>query len=99
MAENIQITCIRKRGGHHDPHTRIEGLGGVHGGKRWYLPEDDIIAELKKPDSTRRWSFYVSVNGKGVWVIVANHNGRDYLKTQTDGYSPNNLLSLDECPR
>lgn len=98
MAESIQVACIRKRGGHYNPHERIEGLGGIHGGKRWYLPESDIIVELKKPDLTRRWNFYVTVNGKSVWVIVANHLGRDYLKTQADGYAPNNLLSLPECP-
>jgi hypothetical protein len=99
MADNVQVTCIRKRGDHHDPHERIEGLGGVHGGKAWYLPESDIIAELKKPELTRKWSFYVSLAGRSVWVVVASHNGRDYLKTQPDGYAPNNLLNLPECPR
>lgn len=98
MADNVEVSCIRKRGDHHDPHERIEGLGGMHLGKRWYLLEDDIIAELEKPESTRRWNFYTSVNGKSVWVIVANHNGRKYLKTTADGYAPNNLLELPECP-
>jgi len=98
MADSGQVTCIRKRGDHYNPHERIQGLGGFHGGKNWYLPEDDIIAELKKPDATRRWNFYVSVNGRTVWVIVATHNGRYYLKTEADGYAPNNLLNLPECP-
>lgn len=98
MAENVQVSCIKKRGGHHNPHERIEGLGGVHGGKQWYMSENDIIAELEKPDSTRRFNFYTSVSGKSVWVIIANHNGRKYLKTTADGYEPNNLLSLSECP-
>jgi hypothetical protein len=98
MPENVQVSCIRKRGDHYDPHERIEGLGGVHGGQRWYMAEDDIIAELEKPDSTRRWNFYTSVNGKKAWVIVAVHNKRKYLKTTADGYAPNNLLALPECP-
>jgi hypothetical protein len=98
MAESVQVTCIRKRGEHHNPHERIQGLGGIHGGKRWYLPEDDIIAELNKPDTVRRWNFYVSVNARTVWIIVATHNGRDYLKTEADGYAPNNLINLPECP-
>jgi hypothetical protein len=34
------------------------------------------------------------VNGRSVWVIIAIHNGREYLKTEADGYEPNNLLSL-----
>jgi hypothetical protein len=98
MADAVQVTCIRKRGDHYNQHERIQGLGGVHGGKQWYLPEDDIITELKKPDMIRRWNFYVSVNGRTVWVIVANHNGRNYLKTEADGYAQNNLLNLPECP-
>jgi hypothetical protein len=97
-AENVLVSCIRKRGNHYDPHARIEGLGGIHLGERWYLKEDDIIAELEKPTSTRRWNFYTSVNGKSAWVIVAAHNGRKYLKTTADDYPPNNLLSLPECP-
>jgi len=32
-------------------------------------------------------------------VIVAVHNGRKYLKTAADGYSPDNLLALPECRR
>lgn len=95
---NVKVSCIKKRGDHHDPHERIEGLGGIHDGKRWYLPEDEIIAELQKPESTRRWNFYTEVNGKVAWVVVAEHNRRKYLKTTADGYAPNNLLSLPECP-
>ncbi len=40
------------------------------------------------PFETRR------LNGQSVWVDIANHNGRKYLKTRADGYEPNNLLSL-----
>lgn len=98
MAESVQVACIRKRGNHHDPHNRIQGLGGIQSALRWYLPEEDVIIELKKPEVIRRWNFYVSVNNRSVLVIVANHNGRDYLKTEIDGYSPDNLLSLPECP-
>ena len=98
MAENILVSCIRKRGNHLNPHERIEGLGGVHNGKRWYQTEEQIIAELETPEPTRRWNFYTSVDGKSAWVIVAVHNGRKYLKTTADGYEPNNLLSLPECP-
>lgn len=95
MTENVRVDCIRKRD-RHNPHERIEGLGGIHNGKRWYLPEEAIIAELLK--ITRQWHFYVSVNQRTVWVIVATHEGRRYLKTQADGYEPNNLLDLPQCP-
>ena len=42
--------------------------------------------------------YYTSVFGRSVWVVVAVHNGRKYLKTTADGYEPNNLLSLRDCP-
>jgi hypothetical protein len=42
-------------------------------------------------------SYYVSVGGRSVKVIVALHNNREYLKTEADGYSPDNLLALPEC--
>ena len=99
MAENVQVSCIRKRGDHYNPHERIEGLGGIHGGKNWYMLEDDIITELNKSNPARRWNFFTNVNGKSAWVVVAQHNGRDYLKTEPDQYPANNLLHLPECPR
>ena len=98
MPANVQVSCIRKRGNHYDPHERIEGLGGMHDSKRWYMIEADIIAELENPESTRRWNFYTSVNGHSVSVVIATHNQRLYLKTTADDYEPNNLLSLPGCP-
>lgn len=89
-----QIMCIVKRGSHHNPHERIQAVGGMVSGVRWQDNEDVAIRNVER-DST---SYYVSVNGKSVWVIVATHNGRKYLKTQTDGYEPNNLLALQSCP-
>jgi len=45
-----------------------------------------------------RWSFFVSVQGRAVAVIVAvSRWGHKYLKTVADGDDPNNLLSLPEC--
>ena len=51
------------------------------------------------PQNKIRWSFYVAVGGRSVWVIVAKSAyGNKYLKTEADGEQPNNLLSLPECP-
>lgn len=97
MVTNVQVSCIRKRE-RQNPHERIEGLGGVHNGQRWYQLEDAIIAELEKPLSVRQFNYFTNVNGRTAVVIVATHNGRKYLKTQADGYSPDNLLSLQPCP-
>lgn len=46
-----------------------------------------------------KYAFYVSANGKSVWVIVATSaHGNRYLNTESGGDQPNNLLSLPECP-
>jgi hypothetical protein len=94
-----QIGCIRKRGNHYDPHERIEGVGGsgstILSGGRWYDPEETAIRNVERDPQ----SYYVDVGGRSVWVVVATHNGRKYLKTTADTYAPNNLLNLPECPR
>ena len=94
-ASRHKVSCINKRGSHHDPHERISHIGGTGSdGTRWKLSEDDAIKAIED----KKYEFYVTVNGKTVEVIVAKHNGRKYLKTEADGYSPDNLLSLPECP-
>jgi hypothetical protein len=93
MSTRVEIQCIAKRD-RHSPHERIEGVGGFHNGKPWYLSEDQAIAGVKN----RTYSFYTNVNGRAVDVIVAVHERREYLKTMADGYEPNNLLSLSSCP-
>jgi len=62
------------------------------------MSEDDIIAELKKPDPPRRWNFYTDDGRNRAVVIVASRNGREYLKTNPDSDREDNLLSLPECP-
>lgn len=87
----FQVTCINKRGGHFNPHERIEYIGNQTG--NWKLSEADAIRRIEG----RSDSFFTLVNGREAEVIVAVHNGREYLKTTADGYSPDNLLSLAEC--
>lgn len=86
----LQVTCIRKRGDHYDPHERIQGIGG----SGWFKSEAEAIRDIENGTN----SFYVTVGGRTVKVIVATHSGRKYLKTETDGYRPDNLLALPECP-
>lgn len=85
----LEVTCITKRGDHHDPHERIQAIGGAD----WKKSEDEAIRDIENGTN----SFYVSVGGRTVDVIIATHNGRKYLKTTADGYSPDNLLALPEC--
>jgi hypothetical protein len=93
MTTRHRVSCIKPDGA--DPDNRIDGIGGLNAdNSRWYLPEDRAIAGMKAGD----WQFYVVVNGQQVEVIIASHGGREYLKTEADGYKPNNLLSLPTCP-
>lgn len=87
----FRVTCINKKGGHPNPHERIEYIGNQSG--NWKLSENNAISRIKAGTD----SFYTLVNGREAAVVVANHLGREYLKTTADGYSPDNLLSLAEC--
>lgn len=89
-----QIKCINKLPTHQDRHRRIQAVGGVEGLMRWKDSEDQAIANVKRDPS----SYIVSEGGKTVRVVVRNHDGRDYLKTENDRFLPDNLLSLPECP-
>jgi Protein of unknown function (DUF3892) len=91
MAGDFQVNCIVKRGGHYNPHERIEALGNSAG--NWMLSEQAMISRIER----REESFYTLANGRRADIIVAEHNGRKYLKTTADGYAPNNLLSLNDC--
>lgn len=86
----FQVTCINKRPSHYDPHQRIQAIGGAG----WKELEDQAIREIEGNIN----SFYVSRGGRTADVVVAVYAGRKYLKTTADGYAPDNLLSLSECP-
>ncbi len=89
----LQVTCIVKRE-HHNPHERIQFIGGIIATGRWRHSELQAIVNIHKGTH----EYYVTAKAKTVRVVVAIHNGREYLKTEADGYEPNNLLSLPDCP-
>jgi hypothetical protein len=93
MATRREVTCINKSD-RQNPHERITHIGGVHNGVRWKLRQEDAIAGIEN----KTMEFFVRKGGHIVEVIVGIRLGRKYLKTQNDGDSPDNLLSLPECP-
>lgn len=91
---DLQISCINKTY-RQDPHDRIHSVGGEYStGGRWKKSQPTVIAEIEGRVNT----FFTRVNGVRANVIVATHNGNKYIKTESDGLHPNNLLSLPECP-
>ncbi len=89
----FQVTCREK----HSLYERIVSIGCVEVGTGLHrrFTEDEAINSIDKGTD----SFFVERPvGHRVWVIVALHEGRRYIKTEADGEIPNNLLALPECP-
>jgi Protein of unknown function (DUF3892) len=84
-----QVTCITKRGDHHDPHQRISHIGG----DGWRVPETAAIAMVKADLN----AFYVETPEGTAFLVLRQHDGREYLTTEADGIVPDNLLTLPEC--
>jgi hypothetical protein len=95
MADRHKIGCINKDD-RQDKYNRITHVGGTGGdGKRWKLTLDEAIRGIE----AGKWAFYTEVNGhvRDV-VVVTPTNGKKYLRTTADRDTPDNLLSLPECP-
>ena len=84
-----RITCVQKRGPEYPPHERIMAVGGPG----WVRTTAQAIRDIESGVVT----FYVQVGVQCVFVVVAEHNGRQYIKTSTDEYVPKNLLKLPHC--
>ncbi len=93
MALIRQVSCIRKRNYYFDPHEIIESLGGEYLGAPWRLPDFMVIHYIK----TGLEKYFVKVGHKKLKIIVATYNNKEYLKAETDDYSPDTLLALPLC--
>lgn len=94
MAQDVQIMCINKLD-RMNPHERIQNIGGINpDGGRWKISLQQAIDGVR----AGKWHFWTAGGGTSVWVEIAVHNGREYLKTASDGIQPDNLLALPECP-
>jgi hypothetical protein len=94
MPERHEILCINKSD-RTSPHERITHVGGRNGdGKAWKITQESAIQGIENGT----WAFYVTRGGRTVNVIVSTSKyGNKYLKTESDGEQPDNLLSLPEC--
>ena len=95
MTQTASISCINKQP-RNDPHHRITHVGGVGSdGTRWKITTQSAIDHI----DSRTWEFWTKPPiGHGQKVFVASHLGNKYLKTVSDSDTPDNLLSLPECP-
>ena len=93
--KRIEIKCIKKND-RNSPVERITHVGGKNSdGKNWKQTTSKTIQEIEEYE----WEFFVTKNFREVKVVAAvSRTGNKYLKTEADGYEPNNLLSLPECP-
>lgn len=82
-----EITCIVPDSG--DPDQRIDSVGGPG----WTKDTDTVIGEIEEGRE-----YFVEVDLARVTVIIAERDGRKYLRTDPDETTENNLLSLSSCP-
>ena len=95
MALTQTIRCIVKDD-RYSPYERIRYVGGTNpDNSRWKQTQEETIREI----DNREWEYYVEARGHRVKVITAvSRFGNRYLKTEADGDTPDNLLSLPQCP-
>jgi hypothetical protein len=83
------VTCTTK----HSTYERITHIGCVTDtGLFQRFTEDEAITRIRRGDE-----FHVTGGGYTAKVIIAEHEGRPYLKTERDGVRPDNLLALKHC--
>lgn len=95
MSEPPAFRVTHHRPDNSDPDRRIQGLAGPKGDGTglWYCEIDYLIRGLLQ-NAYRLWT--VDQTGKSVWVRVDENGSRQFLRTESDGIIPNNLLALPQ---
>lgn len=91
---SIKVDCVI-RTDRVSPHHRIRAIGGSgRDGNPWRLSEEAAIAAIENERAT----FYVEwPRGRRLDVVVGQGLGKTYLKTESDGETPDGLLGLPDC--
>ena len=75
----------------HDPLERVETIGGVNSDHtRWKLSQAAAIAAIEAGTD----EFFVKAGDRQVKLIVLNHRGQKYLKSERETTHPDDLLNL-----
>jgi hypothetical protein len=93
-SQTLRVECV-VRTDRVSPHHRIRAIGGrTRDGESWRLSEEAAIAAIENERAT----FYVEwPKGHRIDLVVGQGLGKTYLKGETDGETPNVLLSLPDC--
>jgi hypothetical protein len=84
------VKCITKPNPS-DPRRRITHIGG----DGWQVTQEQAILDIKVDPN----SYYTHYNGKSAWLrVYRSAQGNEYIRTEDDDESQNNLLSLPQCP-
>jgi len=83
-----QITCIVPDSSA-TPNRRIDAVGGPGG---WRKDEDQVIDEIEAGAE-----YFVEVEEEKAKVVVESNGTLKFLKTEADGFVPNNLMALPTC--
>ncbi len=87
-----RVSCTQK----YEKHEYVLSLG-CHGPGNAFTTFSEAVAIQRIQSGLD--TFYVErPTGHVVEVIVAEREGKKYLKTTADGEKPNNLLNLPDCP-
>lgn len=90
-----KVVCINKMD-RFDPYERITHIGYIDALGVWRrISQREAILWLNNPAAERFW---IERGGARVYLIVKRSRfGNDYVTTEADGESQNNLLMLPQC--
>lgn len=97
LGMEVQIVCVNKQGGAHNPHEAISEYGWVNPVVRGPVKVSsraEMVAYLKLPGNR---AFVLDALGHRAYCYVRSNGHTEFLQTQADGYWTDNLVNLKPC--